>query len=525
MPAGHCELPATRLGGADRLTRRSSKRPVASFWLSAGTLNRRRVSLVIAGKLASLHGKKNAWHRTSPNHNHIRHVGDRIRAPCRIRKIEVLMNISEYLQIAHTTDRLPTGIPASDINPRLGLAGETGYLLTVLKKEVREDAPTASATIAEVTDELGDMLWYATCIAKRANVEFLDDVIYNNIVRIQNHYTKYNPAPTPLFAELLPRGSKITEAVEQGPRSVTTFNNYQTLAIRASRFANNKTALVPYLVQIWQNVGDLLRPFGIADDEHIDVAKCLGDIMWYIAGFAALYGLSLDDIAEKNARKILSAFPPTSRRIRTLLYDEEFNFLEQIPRSFNVDFFSQDCETAVMLINDVRVGDPLTDNAYTTGHEENQPETIEGYRYHDAIHLAFAAVLGWSPVIRSLLKRKRKSKKIIDQVEDGARAIIVEEMIVKISHSYAIGHDRDRLLDGKQHVNLNLLKQIVGLAEGLEVAGGRKGFEGCKYWEWQEAIISGFTVYNELRRNNGGRVLVDLNARSITYEHGDCTRN
>ena len=438
------------------------------------------------------------------------------------------MKVLEYLQTAHSTDRLPTGDPASDINPRLGLAGETGYLLTVLKKEVREDAPTANATIAEVADELGDMLWYATCIARRANIKFLDDVLYNNIVRIQNHYTDDNPAPIPLFAELLPPSDEIAEAIEQGVRSVSTFSNYQALAIRASRFAHNKTALVPYLVQIWQNVGDLLKPFGITSstkentkDNHIEIAKCLGDVMWYIAGFATLYDLSLDDIAKQNARKILSAFPPNNQQTRTPLYDEGLSFLEQMPRDFSVDFVNQDDETAVMLVNDVRVGDPLTDNAYTTEYEEDQPESIEGYRYHDAIHLAFAAVLGWSPVIRSLLKRKRKSMKIVDQVEDGARAIIVEEMIVKISHSYAVGHGRERLLDGKRHVNLNLLKQIVGLAEGLEVAGGRKGFEGCKYWEWQEAIINGFAVYNELRRNEGGTVLVDLRTRSVKYKHRD----
>ena len=436
------------------------------------------------------------------------------------------MKVLEYLQTAHSTDRLPTSDSASDINPRLGLAGETGYLLTVLKKEVREDAPTAAATIAEVADELGDMLWYATCIARRANVDFLDDVLYGNIVRIQSHYTDDNLAPTPLFAELLPPGDEIAKAIGQGSRSIATFKDYQNLSFRASCFADNKTALVPYLVQVWQNVGDLLRPFGItnsaegvADSDNIDIARCLGDVMWYIAGFATLYGLSLDNIAEQNARKILSAFPPNNRRTRTLLYDEGLSSLEQIPRHFNVDFANQDSKTAVMLINDVRVGDPLTDNAYTTECGEDQPESIEGYRYHDAIHLAFAAVLGWSPVIRSLLRRKRKSMEIVDQVEDGARAIIVEEMIVKISHSYAVGHDRRRLLDGKGHVNLNLLKQIVGLAEGLEVAGGRKGFEGCKYWEWQEAIINGFTVYNELRRNHGGTVVVDLDARTVKYKH------
>ena len=239
------------------------------------------------------------------------------------------MKVLDYLRTAHSTDRLPTGDSASDINPRLGLAGETGYLLTVLKKEVREDAPTADATIAEVTDELGDILWYATCIARRANIDFLDDVLYKNIIRIQNHYTDDNPAPTPLFAELLPPGDKIAGAIEQGPRSIITFKNYQNLAVKASRFANNKTVLVPYLVQVWQNVGDLLRPFGITNSvkkitksDNIDIARCLGDVMWYVAGFATLYNLSLDDIAEQNARKILSAFPPNSQKTRTLLYDD-----------------------------------------------------------------------------------------------------------------------------------------------------------------------------------------------------------
>ena len=435
------------------------------------------------------------------------------------------MKVIEYLETAHSTDRLPTGDPESDINPRLGLAGETGYLLTVLKKEVREDAPTADATVAEVGDELGDMIWYATSIAKRTRINFLDDVLYNNIVRIQNHYSDKNPAPAPLFVDLLAPGGEIAEAIKQGSSCVSTFGKYQALATKASRFSHNKTALVPYLVQIWQNVGDLLKPFGITSSTRIDpkrtrieIAKSLGDVMWYIAGFAELYDLPLDDIVEENKKKILSAFPPNNQKIWTPLYDDELSFLEKIPRKFSVDFVDQDEETAVILINDVRVGDPLSDNAYTAEYEEDQPVSIEGYRYHDAVHLAFAAVLGWSPVIRSLLKRKRKSTKMVDEVEDGARAIIVEEMIVKISHSYAVGHDRDRLIDGKKHVNLNLLKQIVRLAEGLEVAGGRKGFEGCKYWEWQEAILGGFTVYNQLRRNRGGRVLVDLKARSVKFE-------
>jgi aryl-alcohol dehydrogenase-like predicted oxidoreductase len=37
--------------------------------------------------------------------------------------------------------------------------------------------------------------------------------------------------------------------------------------------------------------------------------------------------------------------------------------------------------------------------------------------------------LGWSPVLRGLLKRKRKSNAKIDENEDGARAAIIEEGI------------------------------------------------------------------------------------------------
>ncbi len=233
--------------------------------------------------------------------------------------------------------------------------------------------------------------------------------------------------------------------------------------------------------------------------------------------FAHLYKLSLDEIAESNKEKILSAFPAKSQRIPTPLYDKDtcLGPLERFPRRFNVDVVEFDSETAVMLINGVRVGDPLTDNAYTT--ENGERQLIDGYRFHDSIHLAFVAILGWSPVIRSLMKRKRKSQHEIDVVEDGARARIIEEMIVKIVHSHAVGHHRDKLLDGQKYINLNLLKNIKVLAEGLEVAGGKKGAEGCKYWEWERVILEGFKIYNFLRRKRRGRVTVDLEKRSLKF--------
>ena len=42
-------------------------------------------------------------------------------------------------------------------------------------------------------------------------------------------------------------------------------------------------------------------------------------------------------------------------------------------------------------------------------------------------HFAHAVYLGWSPVLRALLKSKRKSDPRFDENQDGARAQIIEE--------------------------------------------------------------------------------------------------
>ena len=134
----------------------------------------------------------------------------------------------------------------------------------------------------------------------------------------------------------------------------------------------------------------------------------------------------------------------------------------------------------------------------------------DGYRFHDTIHLAHAAVLGWSPVLRRMLKRKRKYKKKVDEVEDGARAAIVEEAIAKLIHSYAHSVDPTKLLDDQTAVSFDILKQIRVLTAGLEVGQ-------CKYWEWEKAILMGQKVFNELRRQQKGTIYVDLKRRRLSY--------
>src|SRR2546425_1996035 len=51
----------------------------------------------------------------------------------------------------------------------------------------------------------------------------------------------------------------------------------------------------------------------------------------------------------------------------------------------------------------------IQDNAYDD----------DGYRFHDVFHFAHLAILGWSPVLRKLLKRKRRNDVLVDEVEDG----------------------------------------------------------------------------------------------------------
>ena len=431
------------------------------------------------------------------------------------------MKVRDYVNQAHQTDWLPSDSLKQDINPRLGLAGEIGFLLTVLKKEVRDNRPTAAATRAAVKDELGDIIWYATTVAHRASLDFQRDVLYANLVRIQSLAMGLAGAPAPLEKTALATGEKLDKILQGGCKAIDSFGIYQELAFSTSRF-KKRDALVPHLARIWQNAGELLTPFGKlgpldanAIKDTKSVSRALGDIMWYVASFASVYDLQLDQVVHANVSKIQSAFPADDHKIPTPLYDEGMPKLEQFPRLFNVDFVETDSSTAVMLVNGVRLGDRLTDNAYTI--EGDDRKLIDGYRFHDSIHLAFAAVLGWSPVMRSLMMRKRKSDHAIDEVEDGARAQIVEEMIVKIAHSHAVGYHRDRLLDDSKRVNLNLLKEVVILAEGLEVAGGRKGAPPCKYWEWEKAILEGFRVYNLLRRHRRGRVTVDLGQRTVVF--------
>lgn len=430
------------------------------------------------------------------------------------------MKVQDYIAITEKTDQLEPKLPTHPdfkLMPILGLAGEIGSFLAELKKRVREPQRVRDVGTKRLEEELGDIIWYAVTIARRARLDFKRDILFANLERVSTKPSLY----LPLFDEDTTPGTKLSKAIASGGlQTVDTFKSYQENVAISAVFERDPATLLPHMAKIWKNSGDLLdcvdaSTSDFSAGEKNQIARTLGDVMWYAAGLATLYRLDLDSVTRSNVEKAESIFTPLEERKPTPLFDERFPTLEQFPRRFDVNFVSTDEDTAVMLINGVRLGDPLKDNAYQL--DVGPKGVIDGYRFHDCIHLALVAVLGWSPVVRSLMKRKRKSDKKVDDAEDGARAQIVEEMIVKLTHSYAVSVDRNNLLRGRQRVSVDLLKQIEILAEGLEVAGSHDKIKACKLWEWERAILLGYEIFDQLRRHKRGRIRVDLETRSVTF--------
>jgi NTP pyrophosphatase (non-canonical NTP hydrolase) len=273
--------------------------------------------------------------------------------------------------------------------------------------------------------------------------------------------------------------------------------------------AGDPNALIVPLLGMAGEVGSLLQEYKkyLRDkDAHMlfptQVAEELGDILWYLANMATKFDLDLATIAAANLAKTRDRWPPWGSVAEYHLFDEDFPVKEQLPRSFMAeitDGVGREGKGRITLtIDGVPAGDPLQDNAYDE----------DGYRFHDVFHLAHAAKLGWSPVLRGkLLKpdRKRRSSPDVDEVEDGGRAIVIDEAVVAYVWEYARRH---RFLEGITTVDYPVLKTIRQLTDGLEVAARSAH-------DWEEAILAGYRIFREIRTRRGGVLAVDLRARSI----------
>jgi len=292
---------------------------------------------------------------------------------------------------------------------------------------------------------------------------------------------------------------RFTLAKEKTSRpKIRTFAEYQ----RVVEATDEKRQRIISLLGLVGEVGDLhsmMKKLMLQRENatfRADLREEFGDVLWYLTSLASLYKISLEEIARENAQKATSLYSEGA----VTNFDRNFPDDERIPRQFRVTFFEKPIDNGVYVkitINNVVIGDALTDNA----------RKDDGYRYHDIFHFAYAAALGWSPVVRALLRRKRKSDQKTDEVEDGARAIIVEEAISIFIFNQAQGRG---WYEDDSSIDVGLLKTIKKMTAGLEV-------QSCTAKQWKKAIRLGFAAFSQLRKNNGGHVDIDLDKQSIAY--------
>ena len=267
--------------------------------------------------------------------------------------------------------------------------------------------------------------------------------------------------------------------------------------------------LIVPLLGLAGEVGELLGEFKkllrdgkahVRFNEH--AAEELGDLLWYVSQTATKLGLDLNEIAKNNLEKARARWggPGSNAQQKPRVFDAEYSRLERLPRRFVADFRQVEGRDGALrirvFVNGNQMGQDLTDNAYQS----------DGYRFHDVFHLACAAVLGWSPVTRRNMKCKRRSNPQVDRVEDGGRAIVTEEGVSALVFAYAAEHNAMKV----KSVDYDLLRSIRVMTAQFEVSV-------CTTGEWERAILMGYKVWRQVEKNQGGRVEVDLDNRSIRY--------
>jgi hypothetical protein len=380
------------------------------------------------------------------------------------------LKLRDYQTLALKADKSPD---TSLAFPLLGFFGEAGSLLSVVKKKQRDRASYLGYA-PHVIEELGDVLWYFTVVAARGGL-----TISNIAANLGHGFSNWqsDDAPDLRFRELQAGAATHTKADAPTPAFENTLldlaGEIGTVLSdhQASRLTGNQAALQGRLVAV-------MRTLVKAANEA---------------------GVTLEAAAEANLKKIFDRWPVEKRYAAPL--DERFQPHEQLPRDLTIDIFERDVGTATYVFqqcNGINIGDRLTDNAI-------EPDD---YRFHDVFHYAYAAVLTWSPVVRALLRLKRKSDPMIDEVEDGARAVLIEEGIA----SWIFGQAKrlDFLAGVKAgELSFDILKMIRQFVAGYEP-------ENCPLWLWEEAILQGFAAFRFLKEKRHGRLHIDMVNRQLT---------
>ncbi len=226
----------------------------------------------------------------------------------------------------------------------------------------------------------------------------------------------------------------------------------------------------------------------------------LGDMLWYISNIATCLDLTLEEVAQANLEKCDRRWGRKSHE--PTFFDASYPEEEQFPRVMIFKASETKKGTARLSLKGAgsswhQLGARVTDNSHLD----------DGYRFHDVLHLAYVAVLGWSPVMRALMNRKRKSDAHIDEVEDGARAINLEEAMTALIYEHA---KENGFFEHDESVPFELLKLIERLTRGLEV-------NQATYHLWNRAVLQGYRVWRQVTAEKGGFIECNMGARTLTY--------
>ena len=345
-----------------------------------------------------------------------------------------------------------------DINPILqGLFGEVGGIMATAKKHIRESTAYPGFK-RSAEEEFGDTLWYLAALCRRLSIP-LDDLFAE---------AEASSKSISLGIEVRPDASQSTSIANPTP---TTSDFVDSTLFKLGRSAAALLETAPNRARV------------------VDVATD------YLAALQASK-LSFADVARGNVQKARGAF--ITPRLEDLVdFDAEFIPEEQLPRSFKIRVNQRTGGKSYLQWNGVFVGDPLTDNI----------ADADGYRFHDVFHFAYVAILHWSPVVRALIKHKRKSNSDYDEAQDSGRAIVVEEGLTAWIFSRA---KELNFFEGQERVSLGILKTIGEFVTGYEVAQ-------CPLKLWERAILDGYDVFRQIRAAEGGWIIGDRALRTIRY--------
>lgn len=427
------------------------------------------------------------------------------------------MQASDYARFVHQSDwTVDRRAVARNRILRYGLVGEIGSVIAAIKKRLlaEEGVERRFRPDDGIGEELGDLLWYCFALYGFEHPHAERNALTSALSCLRDDLAVDGPRSERIREWLGARDW--VEFQERSGRLITeadlSFDDYQKVAFLTARTTDNE--LVEVCLAVLTQLGaELLRSYlppiekelnRTLPDRRTDVV--LGEVIWHVSALAELFGLQLGDVVETNRRKLLFRLDRTQR---TPLHDADAPQDEQLPRQFEIEIVGLGDGRSRMMWNSQPLGDDLTDNA----------RDADGYRFHDAMHIAHAAKLGWSPVLRSLMGAKRKHDPEIDEVEDGARAKIVEEAVIKIVHSEGVrvarerGSDTGPLFIDRAEIGFSFLKLVRSMVAGLEAERNRD-------WEWEDAILAGHRVFDALRQHQQGKLIVDMHQRSIAFDPG-----